>query len=36
MKQTWNAYEFEATNLEYDNVYNDDEERREYNSIWYN
>ena len=34
MKQTLDA--FEAQNLEYENIYNDDDERREYNSIWYN
>ena len=31
MKRTLEA--FEANNLEY--VYNEDDERREYNSIWY-
>lgn len=34
MKQTFDA--FEAENLEYENLYNEDDERREYNSIWYN
>ena len=34
MKQTLEA--FEAKNLEYENLYNEDDERREYNSIWYN
>lgn len=26
---------FEAMNLEYENLYNEDDERREYNSVWY-
>ena len=34
MKQTLEA--FEAKNLEYENLYNEEDERREYNSIWYN
>lgn len=33
MKRTLEA--FEASNLEFENVYNEDDERREYNSIWY-
>ena len=33
MKRTLEA--FEANNLEFENVYNEDDERREYNSIWY-
>ena len=33
MKQTLES--FEAMNLEYENLYNEDDERREYNSIWY-
>lgn len=27
---------FEAKNLEYENIYNEEDDRREYNSIWYN
>lgn len=34
MKQTREA--FEAKNLEYENLYNEEDERRDYNSIWYN
>ncbi len=34
MKQTLEA--FEAKNLEYENIYNEEDERRGYNSIWYN
>ena len=26
---------FEAKNLEYENIYNEEDDRREYNSIWY-
>lgn len=33
MKQT--LEEFEARGLEYENLYNEEDERREYNSIWY-
>lgn len=33
MKQTLES--FEAMNLEYENLYNEDDERREYNSFWY-
>ena len=33
MKQTQES--FEAMNLEYENLYNEDDERREYNSVWY-
>lgn len=33
MKRTLEA--FEVNNLEFENVYNEDDERREYNSIWY-
>lgn len=33
MKRTLEA--FEDNNLEFENVYNEDDERREYNSIWY-
>lgn len=33
MKQT--LEEFEARSLEYENLYNEEDERREYNSIWY-
>lgn len=33
MKQTLES--FEAMNLEYENLYNEDDERREYNSVWY-
>lgn len=33
MKRTLEA--FETNNLEFENVYNEDDERREYNSIWY-
>ena len=28
--------EFEAKNLEYENIYNEEDDRRSYNSIWYN
>lgn len=34
MKKSLEA--FEAKNLEYDNIYNEEDDRREYNSIWYN
>lgn len=35
MKKSLEA--FEAKNLEYENIYNEEEDdRREYNSIWYN
>ena len=27
--------EFEAKNLEYENIYNEEDDRRSYNSIWY-
>ena len=33
LKQTLES--FEAMNLEYENLYNEDDERREYNSVWY-
>ena len=33
MKQTLES--FEAMNREYENLYNEDDERREYNSVWY-
>ena len=33
MKQTQES--FEAMNLEDENLYNEDDERREYNSVWY-
>lgn len=33
MKQT--LEEFEARDLEYENLYNEEDDRREYNSIWY-
>ena len=33
MKQTQES--FEAMNLEYENLYNEDDERREDNSVWY-
>ena len=28
--------EFEEKNLEYENIYNEEDDRRLYNSIWYN
>ena len=34
MKKSLGA--FEAKNLEYENIYNEEDDRREYNSIWYN
>lgn len=34
MKKSLEA--FEAQNLEYENIYNEEDDRREYNSIWYN
>lgn len=34
MKKSLEA--FEAKNLEYENIYNEEDESREYNSIWYN
>lgn len=35
MKKSLEA--FEAKNLEeYENIYNEEDDRREYNSIWYN
>ena len=34
MKKSLEA--FEAMNLEYENIYNEEDDRREYNSIWYN
>ena len=34
MKESLEA--FEAKNLEYENIYNEEDDRREYNSIWYN
>lgn len=34
MKKSLEA--FEANNLEYENIYNEEDDRREYNSIWYN
>ena len=34
MKKSLEA--FEAKNLEYENIYNEEDARREYNSIWYN
>lgn len=33
MKRSLEA--FEAKNLEYENIYNEEDDRREYNSIWY-
>ena len=33
MKQT--QEKFEAMNLEYENLYNEEDDRREYNSVWY-
>lgn len=32
MKKSLEA--FEAKNLEYENIYNEEDDRREYNSIW--
>lgn len=26
---------FEAMNLEYENLYNEEDDRRDYNSVWY-
>ena len=34
MKKSLEA--FEAKNLEYENIDNEEDDRREYNSIWYN
>lgn len=34
MKKSLEA--FEAKNLEYENIYNEEDDPREYNSIWYN
>lgn len=34
MKKSLEA--FETKNLEYENIYNEEDDRREYNSIWYN
>ncbi len=34
MKKSLEA--FEAKNLEYENIYNEEDDSREYNSIWYN
>lgn len=34
MKKSLEA--FEAKNLEYENIYNEEDNSREYNSIWYN
>lgn len=34
MKKSLEA--FESKNLEYENIYNEEDDRREYNSIWYN
>lgn len=34
MKKSLEA--FEAKNLEYENIYNEEDDHREYNSIWYN
>lgn len=34
MKKSLEA--FEAKNLEYENIYNEEDDRRSYNSIWYN
>ena len=34
MKKSLEA--FEAKNLEYENISNEEDDRREYNSIWYN
>ena len=33
MKQT--QEKFEAMNLEYENLYNEEDDRRDYNSVWY-
>ena len=33
MKQT--QEKFEAMNLEYKNLYNEEDDRRDYNSVWY-
>ncbi len=33
MKKSLEA--FESKNLEYENIYNEEDDRREYNSIWY-
>lgn len=33
MKKSLEA--FEAKNLEYENIYNEEDDSREYNSIWY-
>lgn len=33
MKKSLEA--FGAKNLEYENIYNEEDDRREYNSIWY-
>lgn len=33
MKQT--QEKFEAMNLEYENLYNEEDDRRNYNSVWY-
>ena len=33
MKKSLEA--FEAKSLEYENIYNEEDDRREYNSIWY-
>lgn len=33
MKKSLEA--FEAKNLEYENIYNEEDDCREYNSIWY-
>ena len=34
MKKSLEA--LEAKKLEYENIYNEEDDRREYNSIWYN
>ena len=34
MKKSLEA--FEAKHVEYENIYNEEDDRREYNSIWYN
>lgn len=34
MKKSLEA--FEAKNLEYENIYNEEDDSREYKSIWYN
>ena len=34
MKKSLEA--FEAKNLEYENIYNEEDDRRENNSMWYN